>query len=518
MRKDTGGRMVKTVRNTFVGTGSQLLMQLANFIYRTIFVHYLSISYLGTQGLFSDIITMLSFAELGIGTSITFSLYKPIAEQDEEQIASIMNLFKNIYRIVGSLVLVVGFSLTPFITYLVNEVPEDIQNLHLIYILYVLNSGASYFFSYKRTLIIADQKGYIDSINRTCFSMIQYALQIGAVVLFRNFILALSIQVCTTFLSNYFIARKANRLYPCLKWKNPAKMSSEFIRDLRKRVQAMVMHKLGAVIIKGTDNILFSKFFGLATVGLYSNYLIVEKLVNILMTQYSSAMIAGVGNLTSTETKERCEKTYDVLFALNFCFYSFCTICMATLLNPFIEVWLGKKFLMTESVAIAVAINFYIMGMRQITLGFRDALGLFTKDRYKPIAESIVNIAASIFWLKRYGAVGVLLGTITCRFMLTVVVEPWVLYHEYFRHSAYRYYLKYAAMFAFTLGMIFGLRMLTPHMFRGTFGSFVILTITYAAICGIVILALFSRTPYWKEAGLIVKRIFKKLTKRGGKR
>lgn len=509
-------RKINTLRNTYVGVASQILAQLLNFVYRTVFIHYLNINYLGTQSLFSDIVTLLSLAELGVGTSIAYSLYKPLSAGEEETICNIMALFRKIYVIIGFTVLVAGISLTPFIEHLISEVPADVEHLHLIYILYVVNSGTSYFFSYKRILLIADQNAYIDSVNTMVFLLAQYAIQIVLLIVLQNFIVLLIVQTVITLLANISISKKADRLYPYLKTKSPAKLPATYIRDLRKRIGAMMFHKVGAVIIKGTDSILFSKFFGLAIVGLYSNYLVVEKMINVLVHQFTNAITASIGNLVSKDTPEKSEHVYDVLLVVNFWYYSFCTICMATLLNPFIEIWLGKECLLGESMAIAVAVNFYLMGMRGITLGFRDALGLFVQDRFKPIVECIINIAASIILLERLGPVGVVLGTIACRVLTTVWVEPWILYKNCFHHSPARYFAKYLSMTGFTLGMIFLLRQLTPVLFKGTILSFVLILVVYVVIIGIVLFLIFFRTKVFSEAVTMTMQMLRRKARKRG--
>lgn len=152
-------RLTNTIRNTVVGFAAQLIVILLNYINRTIFIYYLGAEYLGLSGLFSNILSMLSLAELGIGVAISFSLYKPLEENDIRKTKALMNFYQLAYRIIGIVILILGLCLIPFLDVLIKDKP-DIPHFTLIYVLFLSNTVVSYFFTYKRSLLSADQKEY----------------------------------------------------------------------------------------------------------------------------------------------------------------------------------------------------------------------------------------------------------------------------------------------------------------------------------------------------------------------
>ena len=241
--------------NLIVSWSTQIINILLQFILRTVFINILTTEYLGLNGLFSNILSCLSFAELGFGAAITFSLYKPLAENDEKTIAGIMNFFKKVYFAVGLFVLVAGLSLVPFITKLINDIP-DIKYIHLIYALWVLNSGISYFLVYKSTLIIADQRKDIVEKNNFVFKIIQLVLQVIILILTRNYVFYLLVQIFVTIVTNISISVIADKRYPFLIRKRNEKINLDILSEIKKNVCATVLHKIGAVVIFGTDNLI----------------------------------------------------------------------------------------------------------------------------------------------------------------------------------------------------------------------------------------------------------------------
>lgn len=440
--------------NLIVSWSTQLANVLLQFILRTVFIHSLTTEYLGLNGLFSNILSYLSFAELGFGTAITFSLYKPLSENDEEIIAGIMNFFKRIYYIVGTFVLVVGLSLMPFITKLINDVP-DIPCIHLIYALWVLNSGISYFFVYKSTLIIADQRKDIVEKNNFVFKIIQLILQILILVLTKNYIFYLFVQIIVTVIANILISIIADKRYPFLKQKKNEKINLDILLEIKKNVGATILHKIGAIVIFGTDNILLSKFFGLVIVGLYSNYYLIINTLTNLVGQIQASIIASVGNLGVTATDEKKIEVFDKYFFINFWIYCFTTSCLASLLNPFIDVWLGKDYLIPILMTIILVFNYFLTGFRSAAATFNNAFGLFWNTRKLPVVESIINIILSIIFSKIFGDIGIFLGTTISSLLTGIWYEPFVLYYEGFHKPPYLYYKRIIEYFLVTIVSMF---------------------------------------------------------------
>ncbi len=255
---------------------SELILAALKFASRRVFVFTLGKAYLGLNGLFSDILSALSLAELGFGVSITYSLYRPVAQGDTELIKSLVRLYRRVYRTVGAAVLAAGLALSPFLNFFVKEMPGDIPSIPLIYALTVVNTGISYFWSYKSTLLFVYQKKYIDATVRTVVALFATGAQITVLLLTHNYVYYLYIAVVATLVQNMVISAQADRLYPFLREREARPLPEEVLGDIRRNVGAMILHRIGSVAVFSTDNLLISKFVGIETTGLYSNYMMLR--------------------------------------------------------------------------------------------------------------------------------------------------------------------------------------------------------------------------------------------------
>ncbi len=445
-------RSKSSAKNLVVALIGQAFGLIISFIARIIFVKFLSDEYLGLNGLFTNLLTMLSLVELGVGSALVYSLYKPLADGDNEKVKSLMDLYRKAYNIIGGVVLIIGILFIPFYRYLISEVPS-ISHLDFIYILFVLNTAISYFYSYKRSLIICDQKRYIATIYRYVFYFLLNVFQIIVLFLTHNYILYLITQVVFTWLENICISIKADRMYPYLKDKNIKKLDKKELNTISKNVRAMLFHKIGGVVVNSTDNILISKLVGLIAVGMYSNYYLITSALDTITAQFFNAITASVGNLGACTNSKKVKETFNTTFFLNYLIYGVITVCLLILFNPFIEVWLGEKYLFDFGVVLVITICFYLKGIRKTCLTFKDALGLFWQDRYKPIIESIINLVASIILGIKYGVLGIFMGTIISTVTTSLWIEPYVLYKYYFKENIIDYlyrFIKYTLVVVLT--------------------------------------------------------------------
>lgn len=443
-------RTKNSLRNVIFGLVGQVFTTMLSFASRTIFIYTLGANYLGINGLFSNILSMLSLAELGVGSAIIYNMYKPLADKDEEQLKSLMSLYKKAYTFIGIFISIVGLSITPFLDKIIKDTP-DVPYLIFIYLLFLLNSVVSYFYVYKSSLIIADQKNYIVTIKQQKFMLIQTIAQIIILLTTKNYIIYLIIQIICSLLINISISKKADTLYPYLKEKNVKKLDDNSRKKIFKHVLAMMSHKVGGVVVNGTDNILISSFVGVFWVGLYSNYVMIIQIINRFLAQIFNSLTASIGNLNAEDDIEKSYKVYKKVLFVNFWLYGFCTICLFILFNPFIKIWIGEKFLLKSNVVFVIILNFFLMGMRQTTCTFNTTLGLFWNDRYKPWAEAIINIVVSIFLLKRMGIIGVFLGTAISTISTSLWVDPYILFKYGFKKKLSLYFKDYIKYVLFTL-------------------------------------------------------------------
>lgn len=430
---------IKNIKYSIIG---QVVGLLASFITRMVFVRMLSAEYLGINGLFTNILSILAFAELGIGPAIVYSMYKPLAEKDTKMLKGLMSLYKRAYITIGIFILVLGSALTPFIDFFITEVP-DVNNLQLIYLLFVVHTSASYFFSYKRSFLIADQQKYIDAFYHSAYLIIRNVLQILVLLVLQNYILFLSVQIIVTFIENLRISNKVDKMYPYIKNNKGGHIDKSVVSEIIKNIKAMAYHKVGSVVISGTDSLVIARFVGIVEVGLYSNYLLITEALKQVFKLIFQSIIASVGNLGATEDTKKSELIFRRIDFLGMYIFGFSFIALLSLLNPFIELWVGEGYLFPINTVVLIVINFYLYGRRRSVLTFRDALGLFWYDRHKPIVESIINLSASIILVNIIGFNGVILGTIISTLTTSFWVEPFVLYKYGFNLSMRGYFKRY---------------------------------------------------------------------------
>ncbi|MCI8546010.1 MAG: sugar translocase [Clostridia bacterium] len=436
-------RTQNTIRNVKTGAIVQMVNKVMAFVVQTVFIMMLNTEYLGVNGLFTNILTVLSFAELGIGTAIIFSMYKPVAEQDKEKIKSLMLLYKKAYNIIGVTVFLLGLCVIPFMSIIIKEAPNIRENLNLIYILFLLNTSISYFFTYKKSIIYAHQKqSIIDNIN-SIFYLIKSLLLILFLVLTRNYIVYLVIQIIITLVENVIIAIKANKLYPYLKEKSVKRLEKEEQTSIFVNVKSLIVYKLGSVIMNGTDNILISSMISVGVVGLCSNYVLIINSIKSIIFSALNGVTASVGNLNAVGEPKQKEKVFYQITFIDYIVYSFCAVAFIVLLNPFITLWLGEKYLLGMAVPIALAVSFYIDGLRNPGFTYRTTLGLFKKGKATPYIGAITNIVFSILLCKIFGVAGIFIATSIAQLLSYSWIDPYLIHKYEFKTSVKKYYKKY---------------------------------------------------------------------------
>jgi len=433
-------RTEKSIKNLFFSLIGQTFAILISFVSRYFFVRLLATEYLGLNGLFTNILTILSFVELGIGPALTFALYEPLKNKDKEKIKSLMYVFKKSYIYIGTIIIILGILLTPFIKLLISDLPS-IKNLHLIYILFVINSGVSYFGSYKKTLLTSDQKGYkVSMMHYICFFLMN-VFQILVLFFTKNFILYLIIQIIFTILENVVSSIFVNKEYCYIKENaKPLDMKTKSI--LKKNILAMIIHKFGSIIVTATDNLLLSKYIGLTAVAIYSNYYLIINNVHKVLKQLFNSVIASVGNLGAEHNNNKLLNVFNNINFVNILLHSIISIYLLVLFQDFIQIWVGKNFLFDYKIVIVLVLCFYFTGLRNSVLLFKDALGLYWQDRFKAFFEAIINLIVSILLVLKFGVIGVFLGTLISTLTTCFWIEPYVLYKHGFKKSSISYFSR----------------------------------------------------------------------------
>lgn len=438
-------RTSNVIKNILGGVGGQIFTSLLQFGCRTIFISFLGVTYLGVNGLFSNLLSMLSLAELGIGPAIVFSMYKPIADNDEVHVAKLMNFYKNAYRIVAAIVLSIGLLLLPFLDFFINDT-SNIENLKVIFLLILMNTVVSYLYAYKGSMLNADQKGYVSVIIKNAFAVVQNIVQILVLIATKNYISYLAIQILTTFVANLVQAKYVDKKYPFLVRFKKEKIDKKEKKSIMQHVKGMMMHKLGSFVLNGTDNLVISKFVGVVAVGIYSNYLMIINMIKMVLTQVTSSVTASVGNLIASESKEKVHQVFNAMLLIYFWIFSFCFIAFWVIFQPFIEIWIGSEYLLGKGTLLIVLINFYFVGYQECVNTYINATGLFWETRYKPIIECSINLLVSIILASKMGIIGVFSGTLVS-YMCTFWINPILLYKKYFKKSVLLYFVKFGGYF-----------------------------------------------------------------------
>lgn len=418
-----------------------IIIVLIKFLVRTIFIKILSIEYLGINGFFTNILIMLSLAELGIGPAIVYSLYKPLAYGDKDTIKAIMHLFKKVYVAIGGIILFLGLLLYPWLDSFIKD-GQTVPDVHYFYLVFLLNTVVSYLWTYKRSLLIADQKQYVVNIYQAAEQVIVAILQIIFLIIFENYWCFIILMLLGTVLENFSIVRKADKEYPYLK-EHANKLNDDIKQQIVKNTKAMICHKIGGMVVFSSSNLVLSKFAGLAAVGLYSNYYMVIAALNNFAGKFFEAITASVGNLMVVEESGKKVKAFKFTEFITALQASICFCGLYVLFNPFVELWVGKEYLFDEAVVAAMAFSFYLTYMRKAVLMFRDAAGLYWNDRYKPVAEAIINLTASIYLTIHYGVIGVVIGGIISTLLTCFWVEPYILFNNGIDVKLKDYFIDY---------------------------------------------------------------------------
>lgn len=435
-----------SIINIFTGLIGQLIVTLSGFIGRTVFIQVLGSTYLGVSGLFSNILTLLSFAELGIGQAIVFSLYKPIADKNEDKVCALMKLYEKTYRRLFFIVLSIGLILLPSLPYIIKDI-DTIPNIRIIYVLYVINSAFSYLFSYRGTFITASQKNYIINIVHVISTILKTACQIAGLLISNNFFVYLGIQIAFDIFQNFFAYCYSSWKYPFLTRRDVPPLPDNEYTQIKKNVGALIIYKIGTISLNSTDNIIISACVGITIVGLYSNYTLLTATVSGFLSTIFGNVTASIGNLNATETREKKIFIFNVLNLATFWFYSVCSICLFVCMTPFICAWLGTEYTLEFPVSLIIAINIYIGGMLYAPFNFRQTMGLFVQGKMRPIISAVINIFVSIWFAKIWGLTGVLWGTAVARLSTNVWFDPYLVFTDGLHTSPLPYFVDYIKKF-----------------------------------------------------------------------
>ena len=446
-------RTKNAVRNIIFGIILQIFQLLCPFIIRTVMINFLGVEYLGLNSLFVSILQVLNLAELGVGTAMVYSMYEPIAKDNQKKICALMKLYRFYYRLIGIVVATLGLILFPFIPKLIKgNVPQDVS-VYILYLLHLATTVLSYWlFSYKNCLLAAHQRVDISSKISLIIYIIQYGFQFMALCLFRNYYLFLIIALFSQVLNNIITAIIVTKMYP--DYKPIGNLESGDIKDINAKIRDLFTGKIGGVIVNSADTIVISAYLGLTILAIYQNYFYI---LTALITTFSiifKACMAGIGNSIIIETKAKNYRDLRKFTFIVVWISGFCTCSLLCLFQPFMRIWVGKEYMFEFSAVICFCIYFFIYEINQLFNLYKDSAGLWHEDRFRPLVTALSNLTMNLIMVQFWGIYGVLLSTVLSTLFVGM---PWLLKNLFtvlFDNKQLKDYLKQLLFYIITTVLV----------------------------------------------------------------
>ncbi len=505
------GRIQYAAKNIAFGYIGNISSMVLGFVLRTVFIRKLDETLLGINGLYTGVLTMLSLAELGIGTALNFSLYAPVARKDYEKIKSYMLFYKKAYRVIAGVVAVIGLALVPFLKYFIKN-PGDygMGELTVYYLIFLFNTVSTYFVSYKYSLVNAEQKNYIQTNVLTLTKLVTVILQLVVLLLTANFLLYLLTAAAVELVQKIYVNAYLNRLYPYLKEKDVKPLEKEEIRDITDKTKALVCHKVGDVARLQTDSLIISSFIQVALVGIVDNYTMVINSISGFVNIIFNSVISSFGNLIATESREKQYEIFQVYrFVANW-IYGLSAIGFYLLLSPLVTLWLGEKWLLSSTVVALILTDYYFKGDRIVLSNFKTAAGVFEQDKFLALIQGIVNLVISIALVQKMGLAGIYIGTIVSG-LIANITKPFIIYKACFDKGVKEYFIetgKHLVILGIVLAVVYPLSKIILE--KITIISFLSMGILIVVIYNGLFLLVYGKTKEMKYLVEILKRKVKK--------
>lgn len=483
------------------------------FILRTIIFYSLGEQYLGLDSLFTSILQMLNLAELGFSSAVVFCMYKPIADNDTDTICALLNLYRTVYRIIGVVVFVAGLLVMPFLHLLIkDEVPADI-NIYVLYLVFVVNTVLGYLlYSYKSSILIANQRSDITSYINTIIIFIQNVIQAIVVLVLKNYYMYILLMPAFTIVNNLVIAYITTKHYPHYVCRG--KLSKDLLHELKLKISGLMISKLCVTSRNSMDNIIISSFAGLTQVAMYGNYYYIMAAVHSVLSMITKSISATVGNSIAVESREKNYRDMMKFVLLYSWVAGICTTCLLNLYQPFIKIWVGERMQFPMSVVVAFAVYFFSLTLGDVRTIYMTGAGLWWEGRYRSIAEAVTNLVLNIVLGKLYGIMGVIIATIISILVINFGYGSHILFKYYFKNNKTKNYfaLQIYSYIIVILSCVVTWFFCEKVSFEGIGGL-----ICRALICvvgsNIIYLICYCKLPVFKESTMLVKQILKRKKK-----
>ena len=501
-------RIHNSVKNISYGFFVTILNTLISFITRTVLVNTLGATVIGLNGLFTEVISMLSLAELGVGMAIVYSLYKPINEQNFHKISQLMSLYKKAYLIISFVTLLIGLLLTPFIQYLITGIDYPLYYIKLVFLLIVIKTSSTYLFSYKTSLLNADQKQYIVSIITVIVKLIITVVTIICLLLTRNYILYLILLIIQSIITNLIISNYVNNIYPQVSYDIKMDKTEEY--EIFSNIKNIFIKRLSGVITSSTDNILISTIVSTVQVGYYSNYTLIFSMVRTLKQQFTNGIAASIGNLSVDSTKEHC---VNVLSRLTYLYFIFGLIMCSGLMavsGNFILIWIGKQYVMSDNIVFLAIFNLFLEICSDPLWQYLEVSGLFNRDKNIAIIGSVINLIISIFLGLRVGIIGILLGTMCTQLIQLVLKANLIFQYKFFQSPKTFYLLLGKILFSYFIELLCQCYLISVITFENIFIEIIVKGVVSVFSAVVIIIVLFFKSEEFHYSKQLMLKFLRK--------
>lgn len=435
-------RTAQFIKNSIYGLLSTVIIVFLSFVVRKIFIVNLPIELLGLNALITNIIAMLALAELGIGTAIIYSLYQPMAQNNFKEIKGLLNFYKKAYYIISGIMFVVGLSVIPFLPFFVDSESVNV-NVYIVYFLFVIGNSVSFLFKYKKSILLADQRKYIITNVLTILRIVFGIMQIIILIYTANFYYYVIAILMPPILEGVICNIIVNRDYNFLKNdKIKPHIPSSKISALKENIKSLFIYKLGALLFEATDNILIASINGLGVLGVYSNYFLITNTVRMFITQVTSSLIAGFGNLINKKDIEYVYKTFLRTSFLVYGIYMLACSCLYVLIQPFITLWLGEEYLLSNISIVFIILTLFLNGIIEASLTIQHSAGTYKYDKYAPLLQAGIKICLSLTLGYKYGIEGILFANLLSILLIPLLVKPYIIHKYVFKKPVLNYYKR----------------------------------------------------------------------------
>lgn len=459
-------RTLNSAKNLIAGISISVVMTLLGFITRKIFVDTIGVEYLGLNGLLQNILGIMTLLEGGFATSVIYNMYKPLAEDNKVEILGLLQLYKKVYRYIALGISIFGLCLYPFLEFFIED-SSDLDYLGTVYFIFLFNSIIQYFTAYKWSLINASQQNYKLATINLSYQIILSISKIAILYITKNYILFLIVESICNIGLNIAVVRKANKLFPYIVNAPKYKVSPSVKKNIITNMKALFLHSLGGYFMHSTDNIVMSAYLGVGIVGLYSNYTLLTSTIKSFTNQILNSFSESVGNLIASESRDHSYKVFKTIYFVNFLTVSVPVIVLAVTAQPFLNWWLGEQYVLSNMVLALILLNFYIDGMRTTLLTFKSKAGIFTKDKFTPLLQGLINLILSLLFVRYWGLKGVLIATSISIIAISFWQWPRLIYRYVFHVKLKEFFYHYFFYFA-----VFIISLITSLVLASLFNSF----------------------------------------------